>query len=94
MAEPVPPIGRPAGFLHRHPLLGRLVSADSYGLILLLVVVTYLLAVSFPTDLGHSVVLAIQIATVWLTLHTARAPRSIRIGASVAFIGIAALGPH
>ena len=68
-----------------------MVSADSYGLILLLVVVTYLLAVSFPTDLGHSVVLAIQIATVWLTLHTARAPRSIRVGASVAFIGIAAL---
>jgi len=91
MAEPDPPAGRPSGFRHRHPLLGRLVSADSYGLILLLVVVTYLLAVSFPTDLGHSVVLAIQIATVWLTLHTARAPRSIRVGASVAFIGIAAL---
>jgi voltage-gated potassium channel Kch len=50
MAEPDPPVGRPPGFLHRHPLLGRSVSADSYGLILLLVVLTYLLAVSFPTD--------------------------------------------
>ena len=30
--------------------MARFVSADSYGLILLLVVVTYLLAVSFPTD--------------------------------------------
>ncbi len=90
MAEPAP-VRRSPGFLERHPLLARLVSADSYGLILVLVVITYLLAVSFPTDLGHSVVLAIQIATVWLTLHTARAPLSIRVGASVAFVGIAAL---
>ncbi len=69
----------------------RVVSADSYGLILLLVVVTYLLAVSFPTDPGQSVVLAIQIATVWLTLHTARAPRSVHVMATIAFIGVAAL---
>ena len=69
----------------------RIVSADSYGLILLLVVVTYLLAVSFPTDPGQSVVLAIQIATVWLTLHTAQAPRSVHVMATVAFIGVAAL---
>jgi hypothetical protein len=87
--EPDPRVRRPPSV--RHPLLARLVSADGYGLILVLVVVTYLLAVSFPTDLGHSVLLAIQIATVWLTLHTARAPRSIRIGASMAFIGVAAL---
>ena len=78
-------------FLGHHPMLARFVSADSYGLILLLVVVTYLLAVSLPTDGGQSVVLAIQIATVWLTLHTAKAPRSVRVVASVAFIGVAAL---
>ena len=64
-AEPDPRVRRPPGV--RHPLLARLVSADSYGLILVLVVVTYLLAVSFPTNLGHSVLLAVQIATVWLT---------------------------
>jgi hypothetical protein len=74
-----------------HPRLARFVSADSYGLILLLVVATYLLAVSIPTDRGQSVVLAIQIATVWLTLHTAKAPRSVRVAASVAFVGVAAL---
>jgi hypothetical protein len=72
-------------------MLAKFVSADSYGLILLLVVVTYLLAVTFPNDRGHSIVLAIQIATVWLTLRTAQAPRSIRVGASLAFVGIAAL---
>jgi hypothetical protein len=84
--------GRPSGrFADQHPLIARFVSADSYGLILLLVVVTYLLAVSFPTDRGQPVVLAIQIATVWLTLHTARAPRSVRVAASVAFVGVAVL---
>ncbi len=74
--------------LGHRPILTRFVSADSYGLILLLVVVTYVVAVSFPTDRGHSVVLAIQIATVWLTLHTAHAPRSIRIWASIVFVAI------
>ena len=82
---------RRPGFLIRHPLLARFVSADSYGLILLLVMVTYLLAVSLPMDGGQPFVLAIQIATVWLTLHTARAPRAVRVVASVAFIGVLAL---
>ena len=58
----------------------RFVSIDGYGLILLLVVVTYLLAVSFGP--GHSLVMAVQIGTVWLTLRTARAPRMVRIVAS------------
>jgi hypothetical protein len=75
----------------RHPLLAKYVAAESYGLILLLVVATYLLAVSLPTDRGQPAVLAIQIATVWLTLHVARAPRSVRVAASVAFLGVAVL---
>lgn len=83
-----PPTNRSRG---RHPLLAKYVAADSYGLILLLVVATYLVAVSLPTDRGQSAVLAIQIATVWLTLHVARAPRSVRVAASVVFIGIATL---
>jgi len=58
---------------------------------LLLVVFTYVAAASFPTRPGHSVVLAVQIATVWLTLHTARAPRPVRLWASAALIGVAAL---
>jgi hypothetical protein len=88
---PVDPARRPTNGRTAHPLLKKFVSADSYGLILLLVVVTYLLAVSFPTGPGHSLVMAVQIGTVWLTLRTARAPRMVRIVASVTFIGVAVL---
>ena len=81
------PVGRPTNDLTGHPLLKKFVSADSYGLILLLVAVTYLLAVSFSTGPGHSAVMAVQIATVWMTLRTAHAPRMVRVVASVTFIG-------
>jgi len=84
---------------HRHPVeqsparapRRRLLSMDSYGLILLLVVVTYLAAVSFPVRPGHSLVLGFQITTVWLTLRAARAPRLVRLWASTAFIAVATL---
>ena len=89
--EPDEPADRPTNHPAGHPLLKKFVSADSYGLILLLVVVTYLLAVSFPTGRGHSVVMAVQIATVWLTLRTAHAPRVVRVVASVVFAGVAVL---
>ena len=88
---PVDPARRPTNHLIDHQLLKKFVSADSYGFILLLIVVTYLLAVSFPTGPGHSVVMAVQIATVWLTLKTAHAPRKVRIVASVALLGVAVL---
>jgi hypothetical protein len=88
---PGDPARRPTNDVTGHPMLKKFVSADSYGLILLLVAVTYLLAVSFPTGPGHSAVMAVQIATVWLTLRTAHAPRMVRIVASVTFIGVAVL---
>ena len=81
---PTPPPGH-------HLLLAKFVTADSYGLVLLLVVATYVVAVSLPPDRGQSVVLAIQIATVWLALHTARAPRWVRVLASVALVAVAIL---
>ena len=46
-----------------HPgrrLLVKFVSADSYGLIVLLVVVTYLVSVSLSTSWAQTVVLAVQ----------------------------------
>jgi len=72
-------------------LLVKFVSADSYGFIVLLVVVTYLVSVSLTTSWAQTVILAIQIATVWLTLRTAKAPRAVRIVASVALVAIAVL---
>ena len=72
-------------------LLVKFVSADSYGFIVLLVVVTYLVSVSLATSWAQTVILAIQIATVWLTLRTAKAPRAVRVVASVALVAIAVL---
>jgi hypothetical protein len=70
-------------------------SADSYGLVLLLIVVTYLLSVSVVTKWSPSVVLVIQVVTVWFTLRTARARRSTRLLADIvlaAALVIAILG--
>jgi hypothetical protein len=60
------------------------VSPDSYGLVLVLIVATYVLAVSQGTSpLLGSVVVFIQIATVWFVLRTARAHRAVRAAAFV-----------
>jgi len=72
-------------------LLAKFVSADSYGLVLVLVVLTYVVSVSFVAVWAQSVVLAIQIATVWLTFRTARAPLSRRVLTSVVFVAVAAV---
>ena len=64
--------------------LGRsFVSADSYGLVLLLVVVTYVVSVSVTEQWAASVVLTVQLATVWLTLRTSQARRAVRLVASI-----------
>jgi hypothetical protein len=60
------------------------VSPDSYGLVLVLIVTTYALAVLQGTShvLG-SLVVIVQIATVWFVLRTARARRATRATAFV-----------
>jgi hypothetical protein len=71
--------------------LGRsFVSADSYGLVLLLVVVTYVLSVSVTETWAASIVLTVQLATVWLTLRTSHARRGVRIVADTV-LGLAAV---
>ena len=70
-------------------LLEKFVSADSYGLVLVLVVVTYLVSVSFLAGWAQSVVLAIQLATVWLTFRTARTPLSARLIVVLVFLAVA-----
>jgi hypothetical protein len=59
------------------------VSADSYGLVLLLVVVTYVVSVSVDEARADSIVLVVQLVTVWLTLRTSRARRVTRLIASI-----------
>ena len=64
--------------------LGRsFVSADSYGLVLLLVVVTYMVSVSVTQAWAGSVVLTVQLSTVWLTLRTSQARRLARLVADI-----------
>ena len=67
------------------------VSADSYGLVLLLVVATYVISVSMTETQAASIVLTVQLATVWLTLRTSRARRLVRLVANVVLC-LAAVG--
>jgi hypothetical protein len=67
--------------------LGRsFVSADSYGLVLLLVVATYVVSVSLTEAQAASIVLTVALATVWLTLRISRAHRVARLVADVVLI--------
>jgi len=70
--------------MHQRPryLLEAFVSPDSYGLVLVLIFATYGLAVA---QLG-SVVVLVQIATVWFVLRTARADRAARAAAVVVLV--------
>ena len=59
------------------------VSTDSYGLVLLLVMVTYVVSVSADEARAASIVLVVQVATVWLALRTSRARPVVRRTADV-----------
>src|SRR5580693_2213647 len=64
--------------------LGRsFVSADSYGLVLLLVMVTYIVSVSITETWAGSIVLTVQLATVWFTLRTSQARPAVRLTANI-----------
>jgi hypothetical protein len=58
-------------------------SASSYGLVLLLILASYGLSVSFSGKWSGSVLLAIQIATVWFALRTSQSRRLLRSVAMV-----------
>ncbi len=67
--------------------------ADSYGLVLLLIVISYGLTATFSETArvsGASIVLVVQVATVWFALRTSRARRSVRLFADV-LLAIAAM---
>ena len=59
------------------------VSADSYGLVLLLVMVTYVVSVSVDSKVAAPVVLTVQLVTVWLTLRTSQARPATRLVADI-----------
>jgi hypothetical protein len=59
------------------------VLSDSYALVLLLVGITYIVSVSVTDPRAGSIVITIQLATVWLTLRTSHARRVVRLIAYV-----------
>jgi hypothetical protein len=83
------PIDRDADRVVRR-LLRSFRSVDSYGLVVVMILLTYVLAVSLPMTWGATIVLFVQIATVRLTLHTSRARRPWRLVANVLFVLAAA----
>ena len=64
--------------------------SDSYGLVLLLVVVTYVVSVTITETWATSIVLTVQLVTVWLTLRISRARPLIRLIANMV-LGVAAV---
>jgi len=70
-------VARPIGRRPRR-LVGAFSSPDSYGLVLLLILVTYALSATITAAWAVSLVLSVQIATVWVTLRASRARRLAR----------------
>jgi hypothetical protein len=60
-----------------------MVSPDSYGSVLLLILFTYLFSVSVTASWAASLVICVQIATVWVVLHVSQARRPVRRVAGV-----------
>jgi Ion channel len=73
---------------------GRLMEAfsspDSYGLVLLLILITYALSATITATWAVSLVLFVQIATIWVTLQAAQARRRLREVTSAALVVSAA----
>jgi hypothetical protein len=65
-------------------------STDSYGLVLVTIVVTYALAVTLSERWGATILVFVQIGTVRLALRTSRARRGLLVVANVLFAAAAA----
>jgi Ion channel len=75
-------------------LLSTFTSPDSYGLLLLLIAVTYGVAVSVHGSQAFSIVLVFAMLTLWLALNTSDAHRAVKILALVLIVvaGLAVIG--
>jgi hypothetical protein len=64
-------------------LIEAFYSPNSYGLVLLLILLTYALSVTFTKGRFFSLVVAVQVATSWVVLRASGARRRLRVIASV-----------
>ena len=67
-------------------LIGALASPNSYGLVLLLIIITYAVSVTLTAEWATSLVVSVQIATVWVVLQASGARRRFRMATSVILI--------
>jgi hypothetical protein len=76
---------RPEQRKRRRPrrLIDAFYSPNSYGLVLLLILATYVLSVTLTRGRGVSVVVAVQIATIWVVLRASEARRRLRVFVSL-----------
>jgi hypothetical protein len=81
-----------AGDAHTHTrrgpvrrLAASMVSPNSYGSVLVLLLVTYAISVALTDTWARSVALLVQIGTVWLALHVSGARRPVRLFATALF---------
>lgn len=72
---------------HRRRPLRRaanaILSADSYGAVLLSILITYVLAVTLTGERAKTLVLVVQIGTVWLAYRVARSRPAVRRATNV-----------
>jgi Ion channel len=74
---------------HRRPfrrLAQALISTDSYGSVLLMILFTYLFSVGVSASWAASLVITVQIATVWMVLRVSQAHRPVRRAATVLLV--------
>ena len=74
-------------------LIDAFYSPNSYGLVLLLILCTYVLSVTLTKGRAISIVVAVQIATIWVVLRASEARRRLRVftGAFAALSAIVAI---
>jgi len=65
-------------------LLRALYAPDSYALVLLLILITYALSAGLTAAWASSLIVAVQIAAVWVTFRAARARRTVQALANAA----------
>ena len=93
MADSTNDPAAPAAPAHRRParrLVQALISTDSYLSVLLLILFTYVFSVSVAASWAASLVVTVQIGTVWVVLQVSQARRWVRRMATV-FLVISAL---
>ena len=76
----------------RRRLIQAFSSPDSYGLVVLLIVVTYVLSATITAVWAVSLVLFVQIATIWVTLQASQARRRLREVTGAILVASAAVG--